>query len=147
VSSSLRRMVEGPAFDFASHNVRAARNETQALKEFNIPPILLDNASRAAMTVSRRDRDLIPKMGKSLPSKASPSHLAQRSAHSGCWLLWRLDDRDQGAAKEIETQLERHRIDVVAINAEVFIQTRGTFALFDGLSNRRKAGASFCYGK
>jgi hypothetical protein len=71
-------MVEDLAFDFASHNVRAARNETQALKEFNIPPILLDNVSRAAMTVSRRDCDLIPKMGKSLPSKASPLDLAQR---------------------------------------------------------------------
>jgi hypothetical protein len=32
-----------------------------------------------------------------------------------------------------ETWLERHRIDVAAINVEVFIQTRGTFALFDGL--------------
>jgi hypothetical protein len=37
------------------------------------------------------------------------------------------------AAMEIESRLERHGIDVVAINAEVFIQTRDTFALFDGL--------------
>ena len=120
-------MGEDLAFDFASHTVRAARNKTQALKEFNIPPILRgDDREPPGL---RSD----PQMGKSLHSKASPSDLAQRSAHSGCWLLWRLDDRDQGAAKEIETRLERHRIDEVAINAEVFIQTRGTFALFDGL--------------
>jgi hypothetical protein len=64
-------MVEDLAFDFASHNVRAARNKTQALKESNIPPILLDDASRAAMTVSRRDCDLIPRWG---------SHFLRRQA-------------------------------------------------------------------
>jgi hypothetical protein len=37
------------------------------------------------------------------------------------------------AAREIEARLERHGLDVVAINAEVFLKTRDAFALFDGL--------------
>jgi hypothetical protein len=37
------------------------------------------------------------------------------------------------AAKEIEARLERHGFDDVAINAEVFIQTRAAFAMFDNL--------------
>jgi hypothetical protein len=37
------------------------------------------------------------------------------------------------AAGEIEARLERHGFDVVAINAEVFIQARDAFAMFDNL--------------
>jgi hypothetical protein len=96
-------MVEDPAFDFASHNVRAARNETQALKEFNIPPILLVNASRAAMTMSRRDCDLIPKMGE--------SHFLRRQArwilHDGKAIFRVLRDKRQVVCSRI--MMERRR--------------------------------------
>jgi hypothetical protein len=65
--------------------------------------------------------------GAGMPEYALQNMRLQTKRNAAEWL------EEPSAAKEIETRLERHRIDVVAINAEVFIQTRGTFALFDGL--------------
>jgi hypothetical protein len=65
--------------------------------------------------------------GAGMPECALQNMRLQTKRNATEWL------EEPGAAKEIETRLERHRIDVVAINAEVFIQTRDTFALFDGL--------------
>ena len=65
--------------------------------------------------------------GAGMPECALQNMRLQTMRNAAEWL------EEPGAVREIETRLERHRIDVVAINAEVFIQTRGTFALFDGL--------------
>jgi hypothetical protein len=43
-----------------------------------------------------------------------PEYALQNMRNAAEWLA------EPGAAKEIETRLERHRIDVVAINEEVF---------------------------
>src|ERR1700716_1792460 len=45
------------------------------MSDFSLPPVLLDNATRAAMTVSCRDCDLIPKVpdsGKIISSEGTP---------------------------------------------------------------------------
>jgi len=65
--------------------------------------------------------------GAGMPESALQNMRLQTMRNAAEWL------EEPGAAKEIETRLERHRIDLVAINAKVFIQTRGTFALFDSL--------------
>jgi hypothetical protein len=43
---------------------------------------------------------------------------------------------DPEAAAEIEARLQRHGFDAAAINAEVFVQARDTFAIFDELMQR-----------
>lgn len=67
-----------------------------------------------------------------LDGTGMPAHsremVQSRSRHSA--LEW-YEDGD--AASEIEARLERNGFDVVAINAEVFIQARDSFGLFDGL--------------
>ena len=40
---------------------------------------------------------------------------------------------DPRSAREIDTRLEKHGFDLSAINAEVFLQAREAFGLFDGL--------------
>jgi len=60
---------------------------------FNLPPVLLDNATRAEMTVSCRDSDLIPKVpdsGKVISLEGKPVQIMHNVCARCCgWLLWR----------------------------------------------------------
>jgi hypothetical protein len=62
-----------------------------------------------------------------IPEHALPTMRLQTLRNAADW------SDEPNAAREIEARLERHGFDVVAINAEVFIQARDAFAMFDNL--------------
>ena len=71
--------------------------------------------------------------GEGMPAEAMPMvglH-ARRMASE-----WR-DDRD--AAGETETRLRRNKFDAIEINAEVFLQARASFEMFDRLTQLAQA--------
>jgi hypothetical protein len=65
--------------------------------------------------------------GAGMPDHALQNMRLQSMRNAAKW------SDEPNAAKEIEARLERHGFDDVAINAEVFIQTRAAFAMFDNL--------------
>jgi hypothetical protein len=72
-----------------------------------------------------------------MPDHALQNMRLQTMRNAAAW------SDEPNAAREIEARLERHGFDVVAINAEVFIQTRDAFALFDGLMHSAQKHAHY----
>jgi len=73
-----------------------------------------------------------------MPPEAVPMVQAQAGRTAAQWR----DDRE--AAIEIEAHLGRTGFDAIDIDAEVFVQARELFDVFDQLMIRRNVGASDC---
>jgi hypothetical protein len=65
--------------------------------------------------------------GASMPPEASCKVLMQTRRNAEEWR------NDREAAAEIEARLARHGFDVLSVTAEVFVQARGLFEMFDNL--------------
>jgi hypothetical protein len=65
--------------------------------------------------------------GEGMPSEAMPIVRAQVRRAAAEWRV------DQEAAIEIEARLDRGGFDAIGINAEVFVQARELFDMFDQL--------------
>jgi hypothetical protein len=62
-----------------------------------------------------------------MPIEASCKVLMQTRRNAEEWR------NDREAAAEIEARLARHGFDVLSVTAEVFVQARGLFEMFDSL--------------
>jgi hypothetical protein len=65
--------------------------------------------------------------GPGMPPETSCKVLMQTKRNAEQWR------NDQDAAAEIEARLARHGFDTLSVTAEVFIQARGLFEMFDDL--------------